>query len=186
MPTRSILVERAIAEAEGRILTQTEGLAWVIEHISDDPNAYFEWLSTWARAGHDSAARDMLYGFCYFYERSEPVPKAILHFLWLAFNRHLSSDPLPLEKALGLVAPAHRKKGTGGADGMRAVAYLYLLITRDGKKKQEALEAAAARFHISKRHLERFDKAYGAISDMPPADLERLAQPNTPAPSDKK
>lgn len=166
-------------------------LAWAIQNSSDSPNDYFAWLGTWARAGYKSAARNMLYGFCASYDRREPIPDAILEYLYLAFNRYLAvQSDVPLEKALGLTAPAHRKagalnkKGVEDREPIQILAYVYLLMERDSKTKQDALHLAADRFRISTRQIERYDKDFDNVGNLSGEELERLAKPNAPTPSD--
>lgn len=187
MPNQPLTNEQIQEELE----EHKRALAWAIQNSSDSPNDYFEWLGTWARAGHESAARNMLYGFCSSYDRKESIPDAILEYIYLAFNRYLAVQRgAPLEKAFGLTAPAHRKVGVLNKKGVedripiQILAYVYLLVNRDGKLKQDALQLASDRFRISTRQIERYDKRFDAVGTLSGPELERLAQPNAPAPSD--
>lgn len=187
MPGKARTDKRALREIEDH----KRALSWAIENSSDDPAEYFRWLGTRAQAGQDSAARDMLYGFCMYLDRREPVPNSILEHLGRAFGRYLSrGSRVPLEKALGLVRPPFRrvgslaKKGVIDRDPFQILGFVYLLIKRDKKAKQEALEIAAERFRISKRQIERYDRRFDGVRSLTGAELEILGQPHAPPPSD--
>jgi hypothetical protein len=101
------------------------------EIIADDQDGHFRWYLQQARGGDDSAARELLDGFCCAVQEGERIPAPILEHLLFGLIRYLD-DGVPLEKALHLNKPANRPRGVVTVDPVRAVATIYLYMKRDG------------------------------------------------------
>ncbi len=145
------------------------------EVVAQDPDGYYDWYLQQARKGSDSAARELLDGFCVAVQAGDPIPRPIVDYLYRALLRYLDED-VPLERALHLNRPKHRPPGIVTVDPVRAVAMVYLLIKRDGLSKGKALEKTCETLGVSKRNLERFDKKFNLIRDFELSLLETASQ----------
>lgn len=194
MSRKPLYSERELAEAEGEELASHERLLEALKQSIDNPGSLFSEYVLRARAGDDWAAREVLHSFCICFEKNQTIPHDILRHFYLAFSIYLSrGSRTSLEKALGLVAPAHRrrgarnKKGKVGADNhpLQIVAYVYLAMKRDQINKQAALIQAAERFQLTQRMIESYDREWKGLKEFAIDELERLAQPVAPGLSEK-
>lgn len=191
MSKKPLFSERELAEAEGAALASHDHIRWALEKCTDGPDHFFNACVERAQKGDEWAAREVLHCFCTCFESDAPVPRQIQRYLYLGFSRYLQrGGDAPLDKAMGLVAPAHRKKGTRNRKGkagddtspLQLVAHVYLLMKRDGLRKGTALERTAEQFNLTRRALEGYDAVWKIVSDNSLEDLERLAQPVSDGP----
>src|SRR6185312_4614547 len=95
-------------------------------------------------------------------------------YLAQAFSAYLTGTA-DIEKALLLTSPKGRPRGPG-RDQVSMVAYMHLLMKRDGLSKSKAQERTCGDRHIDLRQLQRYDSENNAVGSWSVADLESMAR----------
>jgi hypothetical protein len=150
------------------------------------PDEYYDSAKLHADNGEVSDAKELLHGFCTYYENGMPIPEPILNHLYEAFADYLHGSEQNIAKSLKLTAKAKRPKGTSSTNPIRLVARLYLYIYRDGMTKEKAAEKLIEhdKAPYTDRHIQRLDMELNQIKNLSIEQLEYLA--DLPKRPDKK